>query len=46
MRARECHDEIQLGPEWAYRAGLLKHDALCCRGRDVCERFAGSGEVA
>lgn len=39
--ARECHDEIQLGPDWAYRAGLLKHDGLCCRGRDACERFSG-----
>lgn len=37
--ARECHQEIQLGPAWAYRAGLIKHDALCCRGRDVCARY-------
>lgn len=38
--SRHCHDEIQLGPDWAYRAGLLKHDGLCCQGRDVCERYA------
>jgi hypothetical protein len=23
--ARECHDEITLGPDWAYEAGLLVH---------------------
>lgn len=23
--ARVCHDEITLGPEWAYTSGLLKH---------------------
>ena len=23
--ARECHDEIQLGPDWAYEAKLLIH---------------------
>ena len=23
--ARECHDEITLGPDWAYEAGLLRH---------------------
>lgn len=22
---RPCHDEIQLGPEWAYELGLMKH---------------------
>lgn len=38
--ARECHDEIQLGPDWAYRAGLIKHDGLCCTGPGPCERFA------
>jgi len=44
--ARECHDEITLGPDWAYRAGLIKHDGLCCQGRDVCERYAEGGEAA
>lgn len=23
--ARECHDEITRGPEWAYEAGLVRH---------------------
>ena len=45
--ARECHEEITTRPEselgWAYRAGLLKHDALCCRGRAVCARYAEDG---
>lgn len=44
--ARECHQEIQLGPAWAYRAGLLKHSGLCCEGRDVCARYADGGEAA
>ena len=44
--ARECHDEITLGPDWAYRAGLIKHDGLCCQGRNVCERYVEGGEAA
>lgn len=44
--ARECHQEIQLGPDWAYRAGLLKHSGLCCQGRDVCERYTEGGQAA
>ena len=43
--ARECHDEIQLGPEWAYRAGLIHHDKLCCRGRKVCASYAEDGGI-
>lgn len=38
--ARECHQEIQLGPDWAYASGLLKHDGLCCQGRAICVRYA------
>jgi hypothetical protein len=38
--SRVCHDEITLGPEWAYRAGLLKHNGPCCQGRRVCSRYA------
>ena len=38
--ARECHDEIQLGPDWAYRAGLIKHSGVCCRDRKVCARYS------
>jgi len=41
--ARECHQEIQLGPDWAYRAGLMKHSGLCCQGRRVCAQYAGDG---
>jgi len=44
--SRHCHDEITLGPDWAYEAGLLKHDGLCCQGRKVCARYAEAGEVA
>lgn len=41
--ARECHDEITLGPDWAYAAGLIKHDGLCCQGRKVCSHYAEDG---
>lgn len=45
--SRACHDEVTFRPEselgWAYRNGVLKHDALCCRGRDACERYAEGG---
>ena len=41
--ARECHDEITLGPDWAYAAGLIKHSGLCCQGRAVCSRYAKDG---
>ena len=44
--ARECHDEITLGPAWAYLAGLLKHDGLCCQGRRVCAQYAQAGDAA
>ena len=44
--ARECHDEITLGPDWAYAAGLIKHDGLCCEGRRVCIRYAEGSEAA
>ena len=44
--ARECHDEIQLGPPWAYRAGLMKHSGLCCEGRRVCARYADRSDAA
>lgn len=38
---RTCNGLLSDGPEWGYRIGVIKHDALCCRGRDVCERFSG-----
>ena len=41
--SRHCHDEVTLGPAWAYRAGLLKHAGLCCEGRAVCARYAPEG---
>jgi hypothetical protein len=45
--SRECHDELTFRPAselgWAYRAGILKHDGLCCRGRKVCSRYAEDG---
>jgi len=44
--ARECHAEITLGPDWAYRAGLIKHDGLCCEGRTVCAQYAEDGDAA
>lgn len=44
--ARECHQEIQLGPAWAYRAGLLKHSGLCCEGRAACAQYEENGGAA
>ena len=41
--SRHCHDEVTLGPEWAWRAGLLKHDGVCCQGRRVCAQYAEDG---
>ena len=41
--ARECHDEVTRGPDWAYAAGLIKHDAPCCQGRAICSRYAEDG---
>lgn len=38
---RTCNGLLGDGPEWGYRIGVIKHDALCCRGRDVCERYSG-----
>lgn len=43
---RTCNDLLADGPEWGYRIGVIKHDALCCRGRDICERYAGGGAAA
>ena len=44
---RACHDLVTFRPEseigWAFRLGLVRHDRLCCRGRDVCERYAEGG---
>lgn len=40
---RPCNQELTKSPEWAYRLGFLKHDALCCQGRDACERYAEGG---
>ena len=44
--ARECHAEVTLGPAWAYAAGLIKHDGLCCQGRRVCAQYAEGDEAA
>ena len=44
--ARECHAEITLGPDWAYKSGLLKHDGLCCAGRAVCAQYEENGDAA
>ena len=44
--SRHCHDEITLGPDWAYRAGLIKHNGLCCQGRPACSRYAQQGDAA
>ena len=47
LLCRACHDLITFRPEselgWAFRLGLIKHSGLCCRGRDVCERYAQDG---
>jgi hypothetical protein len=43
---RTCNGLLADGPEWGYRIGIIRHDALCCRGRDVCERYAEGGEAA
>ena len=44
---RACHDLVTFRPEseigWAFRLGLVRHSGLCCRGRDVCERYAEGG---
>lgn len=40
---RGHNGELTESPEWGYRLGLLKHDGLCCRGRDACERYAEGG---
>ena len=37
---RPCNSALADGPGWGYRLGLIRHDALCCRGRSVCERYA------
>ena len=48
--ARACHDEITFRPEselgWAFRAGLVKHSALCCQGRRVCSQYETPEEAA
>lgn len=44
--ARECHAEITLGPDWAYKAGLIKHDAPCCEGHTVCARYEDQAGAA
>ena len=43
---RRHNEEITRGPDWAYREGLIKHNGLCCQGRDVCSRYAEGGEAA
>jgi hypothetical protein len=40
---RTCNGLLADGPDWGYRIGVIKHDALCCRGRDACERYAEGG---
>lgn len=36
---RGHNEELTRSPAWAYRAGLLKHDGICCRGRQACSRY-------
>lgn len=43
---RQHNEELTKSPAWGYRAGLLKHDGVCCRGRDVCAQYAEGGEAA
>jgi hypothetical protein len=43
---RPCNSALAGAPAWGYRAGLIKHDALCCRGRDVCARYEDTGSAA
>lgn len=40
---RTCNGLLAGGPDWGYRIGVIRHDALCCQGRDVCERYAEDG---
>ena len=40
---RGHNEELTKSPAWAYRLGLLKHDGVCCRGRDACSRYAEEG---
>jgi hypothetical protein len=43
---RQHNEEIAQSPEWAYRAGLLKHDGLCCQGRRVCAQYSDGSDAA
>ena len=40
---RACHDVLTFTPEsqlgWAYAAGLLRHDRLCCQDRPACSQL-------
>ncbi|HEX3957753.1 MAG TPA: hypothetical protein VHZ03_14140 [Trebonia sp.] len=40
---RTCNGLLADGPDWGYRIGVINHDALCCRGRDACERYTEGG---
>lgn len=50
LLCRACHDLITFRPEselgWAFRLGLVRHDQLCCEGREVCSRYAEGGDAA
>lgn len=43
---RPCNGLLSDGPDWGYRIGVIKHDALCCQGRRVCAQYATDGEAA
>ena len=43
---RPCNSALADGPAWGYIAGLIKHDALCCRGRAVCSQYTDTGDAA
>ena len=42
---RRHNEELTKSPAWGYRAGLLKHDGVCCQGRTVCSQYA-EGDAA
>ena len=43
---RDHNEELTKSPAWAYRLGVLKHDGVCCQGRDACSQYAEGGEAA
>jgi hypothetical protein len=43
---RPCNSALADGPAWGYKAGLIRHDALCCQGREVCAQYEDGSDAA